>query len=173
MRLGAWWVQKQIDKALTGPASEDARHLYRAWVKRRLLQFDVIAETSLPAKFDVDAWEHRDAASFYEEAIDRRFGNAIARFRSDMSGRGHEEDRIDLSVRRILEPLVDARLAGGIERLMANYSKRGKFSRELEAFVKQGIRRERFILDRKPFDRCEVSAEMWDSFDAIDPDSSE
>lgn len=171
-RLLVVLLRQDLEKACEAPRSTAARDRYNRWVLRRLTQFDAIASLARPPKFDGAALEHHEAAERYEIAIDARTEGALRQFRAELKAFGHERNRIELAIRRIIEPILDARLAGGIERLLGSYSsRRGRFARDLAAFVQQGIRRERFVLDRQSYDRLDVSLETWSMSDDLTPDA--
>jgi hypothetical protein len=75
----------------------------------------------------------------------RRFPSDFTRFQSWARARGHRDARIELSLRRIAEPLVEFETSGGVERGWSELT-----AGELRRFVVAGIRRERIMLSRWP-----------------------
>jgi len=74
---------------------------------------------------------------------DNRTNGALTAFRRRQVARDHDEDRVDLSLWRIMAPLLEAANTGFVERHWRELS-----TSEFVAFIKAGIRREEIVLNR-------------------------
>lgn len=167
-RLRITGLLSKLDGSLHGPLTKEARARYDRWLDARVNRLAVGTEKATLC----DPWQH----GFYVERVLEFIGeiaisegkpNVIDEFTADMDEKGHEPKRIRLSVLRIIEPLVEAQIAGPIER--AAYWKGMRhnqtFFQDLKQFLKQGIARERFMLDRLPSDVREISEADWRTAD--------
>lgn len=173
-RLRAVAIQRELRSSFLASRTADASRQYRRWLQRRLLEFDLVAEQEPEKGYGQEALIHSMAFEDMEDLIDNDWClGALDSFREKMRARGHEEPRIQLAVRRILEPLLDARLTGSIERAVTQYSPRSKrIATELRRFIAHGISRETFMLDRKPAGTLQITASQWKAVAGDDLPSS-
>lgn len=154
--IARYW--ERLERTFYGGHGRDLLDDYKHWKRQRHERSmgmrparphrtpDEESETSAAITRQIDA-------QLLEEDLDRRYDECLATFRRDMDAFEHERDRIDLAVFRILEPLLDASLSGGIERDWRDIVAKPSSARRLHTFLKQGIERERFMLDRLPAER--------------------
>lgn len=146
--------RRLVDLAVRSPAALHRLEKHSAWLAQRYqaIRWDLKPETAEEA--ELDGYSREQDEKELVVYLWKRHGAELRRYRRQIERRGHlapdagpwgGEYLFDLSIARIIAPLLEWWDSGGIERHWTELS-----AAEVGKFVRAGIRRERLLLDRPP-----------------------
>ncbi|HUF68161.1 MAG TPA: hypothetical protein VMM79_05855, partial [Longimicrobiales bacterium] len=121
------------------------------WLSRVLRAKPTPMTTEVDGRLKYQGRSEVPPAEYEEEYRDlkallmREHKSVVTGFYDAVENRGHDEARAELGLRRALEPALEGRASGGVERGWREFSKE-----EMRRFLSAGLRRERILLNRKP-----------------------
>jgi hypothetical protein len=133
----------ELDKAVVSPDVQNTLDCYRRWLARQQLNLRHRSrERNLWAQeLGLLQWGGREVRRW----LRRRVPELVKQFDGFLMRRGHLHERADLAYQRLLAPLWHSAATCGIERDLSDLP-----PKQLTAFVKAGIVRERILLERSP-----------------------
>jgi hypothetical protein len=143
-----------LTQALLTPEARDALDKYEIWLESEVIRFEPDPQALLKRNKSGEqaSIRYRRSPERYEDrrhlfrAMFERCPTHLRRFVRMLKKRGHEgSPRVALAIFRVIEPLLQARRSGFIERRWQDMT-RNDFVR----FVEAGLARETLLLDRSP-----------------------
>jgi hypothetical protein len=157
-----------LERCIVSPQAQELYAAYLEWVSNeldRVVNRSSLGNTAVGrALMSVTGWEIERLAEF-EAAVQRvrqKCRVECEAFDQFLERRKHSDRRVQLAYYRIVAPLLDARESGFVERRIDDLS-----DKELRAFLKAGIQREKILLTRAPAIQSAKHAAEHDPLDLM------
>jgi hypothetical protein len=154
------WVMVLVPKAkhpvlrslLLTPRARRLLDAYRRWITVRVTPPAVQGSMQCSV---MEQWRYVQRLDLLS-TLGRTIRRLLEEFHTWAHGKGHHDDRIQVAIERVLDPLLESEPSGYLERHWSEMKER-----EMETFVRAGLTQERILLRRVP--DVQRAQEMADS----------